>query len=96
MILLRSVAREDAGRGCASPSVRSLGACQLGADLTARSIVMLISVCVLGTTEGLPGRRSLVEGHSKLGHIGRKLGHRPEDPTTRDCCFSEAHRLTRA
>lgn len=57
---------------------------------------MLISVCVLGTTEGLPGRRSLVEGHSKLGHIGRKLGHRPEDPTTRDCCFSEAHRLTRA
>lgn len=51
---------------------------------------MLISVSVLGTTtEGLPGRRSLVEGHSKLGHIGRKLGDRPGDPTTRDCCFSE-------
>lgn len=61
----------------------------MGGKLTSGSIVMLISVSVLGTTEGLSGRRSLVEGHSKLGHVGRRLGYPPEIPTTRNSCFSD-------
>lgn len=71
-VVLGTLGRENVGGCRASPTVRGLGASQLR-QLTSRKIVLLISVSVLGTTEGFSLRSSLMEGHPKVCHVGQRL-----------------------